>query len=200
MELDTPLSEATARRHRAPHHWEDLYQDQRDEGSCSPTGSNTPCDKISRRLFRLPLARSVSIAVADSPIHLREVTRSQNSAVYCRLWPLCGIMAPIMSRSRLLETLPAPVTAELRQLGIALRRTRVARNESQRALAARLEIAERTLRNAEKGDPTVSSGALITLLWAVGLGPLSHSLSEQAARAAASGANTRARRKAQDDF
>lgn len=105
-----------------------------------------------------------------------------------------------MSRSKLLQTLPAPVTAELLELGIALRRARVARNESQCALANRLGIAERTLRDAEKGDPTVSSGVYFTLLWAVGLGPLSGSISEQAARAAASGANTRARRKVQDDF
>lgn len=105
-----------------------------------------------------------------------------------------------MSRSRLLQTLPLPVTSELIQLGIALRRARVARNESQRALATRLGIAERTLRDAEKGDPTISSGVLITLLWAVGLGPLSTPLSDQAARAAASSANTRARRKVQDNF
>jgi transcriptional regulator with XRE-family HTH domain len=106
-----------------------------------------------------------------------------------------------MSRStRLLHTLPAPPAAELIQLGSALRRARVARNESQRALADRLGIAERTLRAVEQGDPKVSAGVLLTLLWAVGLGPLSAPISEQAARAAASGAKTRARRKVKDDF
>jgi DNA-binding XRE family transcriptional regulator len=107
----------------------------------------------------------------------------------------------VMSQSpRLLHTLPAPAAAELVQLGSALRRARVARNESQRALAERLGIAERTLRAVEKGDPKVSAGVLVALLWAVGLGPLSAPISEQAIRAAASGAKTRARRKVQDDF
>ncbi|MDB5969234.1 MAG: hypothetical protein JWQ90_1684 [Hydrocarboniphaga sp.] len=101
---------------------------------------------------------------------------------------------------RLSKTLPAPVADELARLGAALRRARIARNESQRALAQRLGIGERTLRVAEKGDPGVSAGVLLTLLWAVGLGPLSAPVSEQAARAAASNAKTRARRKAQDDF
>ena len=106
-----------------------------------------------------------------------------------------------MSQSpRLLHTLPVPAAAELVQLGSALRRARVARNESQRALAERLGIAERTLRAVEKGDPKVSAGVLVSLLWAVGLGPLSAPIIEQAMRAAASGAKTRARRKVQDDF
>ena len=106
-----------------------------------------------------------------------------------------------MSRPpRLIHTLPAPVTEERAQLGSALRRARVARNESQRALAERLGIAERTLRAVEKGDPKVSAGVLVTVLWAVGLGPLSAPVSEQAMRAAASDAKTRARRKVQDDF
>lgn len=103
-------------------------------------------------------------------------------------------------KSRLLNTLPAPAADELVQLGAALRRARVARNESQAALAARMGIAERTLRAVEQGDPGVSAGVLITLLWALGLGPLSAPVSEQAARAAAAGANRRARRKAMDDF
>lgn len=106
-----------------------------------------------------------------------------------------------MSKSaRLVDTLPAPAADELVQLGVALRRARVARNESQRALAQRMGIAERTLRAVEQGDPRVSAGVLISLLWSVGLGPLSASVSEQAALAAASGANLRPRRKAQDDF
>src|SRR5687767_12668574 len=39
-----------------------------------------------------------------------------------------------------------------------------------------------------------------TLLWVVGLGPLSAPIGEQAAHAAANGAKTRARRKVLDDF
>lgn len=122
--------------------------------------------------------------------------------LYGPLLPVMRLMRhyAAMRRSRLLETLPAPVGAELLELGTALRRARVARNESQRALAARLGIAERTLRDAEKGNPTISSGVLITLLWAVGLGPVSHAVSDRAARAAASSGKTRARRKALDDF
>lgn len=106
-----------------------------------------------------------------------------------------------MSKSaRLIQTLPAPAADELVRLGVALRRVRVARNESQRALAQRMGIAERTLRAVEQGDPRVSAGVLITLLWSVGLGPLSAPISEQAALVAARGANTRSRRKAHDDF
>lgn len=101
---------------------------------------------------------------------------------------------------RLLNTLPAPVLNELTQLGAAVRRSRVARNESQSALAQRLGIAERTLRAVEKGDATVSVGVFISALWAVGLGQLSGPVTEQAARVAASGAKKRARRKALDDF
>jgi transcriptional regulator with XRE-family HTH domain len=103
---------------------------------------------------------------------------------------------------RLLNTLPAPVSSELTQLGAAVRRSRVARNESQSALAQRLGIAERTLRAVEKGDATVSVGVFMSALWAVGLGQLSVPVTEQAARAAASGARKRARRKALalDDF
>jgi len=101
---------------------------------------------------------------------------------------------------RLLNTLPAPVLNELTQLGAAVRRSRVARNESQSALAQRLGIAERTLRAVEKGDATVSVGIFISALWAVGLGQLSVPITEQAARAAAGGAKKRARRKALDDF
>ena len=102
---------------------------------------------------------------------------------------------------RPLSTLPAPVLNELAELGSAVRVSRVARNESQSSLAKRLGIAERTLRALEKGDATVSVGVFISALWAVGLGQqLSAPVTEQAARAAASGARKRARRKVLDDF
>jgi hypothetical protein len=109
-------------------------------------------------------------------------------------------IAAMKPASRLLDTLPAPVSNELSQLGSAVRRSRVARNESQSTLARRLGIAERTLRAIEKGDATVSVGAFISALWALGLGPLSVPVADQAARAAADGAKERARRKVRDDF
>jgi DNA-binding XRE family transcriptional regulator len=116
------------------------------------------------------------------------------------MWVMRHYTAAMNRTPRLIKTLPAPVLNELTQLGLAVRRSRVARNESQNALAQRLGIAERTLRAVEKGDATVSVGVFISALWAVGLGQLSVPITERAARAAASGAKKRARRKALDDF
>jgi len=97
-------------------------------------------------------------------------------------------------------TLPAPVTDDLRKIGAALRRARVARGESQAALAHRMGVAERTLRDAEKGDPGVSSGTLLGLLWAVGLSGLGDELGRTLDRSIERPLNIRARRKAVDDF
>ena len=98
-------------------------------------------------------------------------------------------------------TLPIPVTAELQKVGLALRRARVARGESQAALADRMGISERTLREAEKGDPGVAVGTLFGLLWAVGLSGTGTELIRRIDDNTAPVTHIRARRgKALDDF
>lgn len=76
------------------------------------------------------------------------------------------------------ETLPAPVSRDLVTLGGALRAGRARRRETQRALAARLQISANTLRAAERGDPGVSAGIYASLAWALGLPGLSAGLPE----------------------
>lgn len=75
-------------------------------------------------------------------------------------------------------TLPAPVAEDLRRLGAALRAARGRRGETQRALAARLQISRNTVGAAERGDPGVSAGTYASLIWAVGLPGLSADMPE----------------------
>lgn len=109
-----------------------------------------------------------------------------------------------MSRSAsIVTTLPKPAAEELRKIGMALRAARLARNEPQAQLARRLGIVPRTLRAAERGDPRVGSGVLISMLWALGLGPIGDDLVAQATKQVLVTGKIRARRspsKALDDF
>lgn len=81
--------------------------------------------------------------------------------------------------SRLSRTLPAAVADDLQRTGAAIRAARIARGESQAALAQRLGMTAVTLRQAEQGAPGVSSGILFTLLWALGIGPVSGIIAHQ---------------------
>ena len=109
-----------------------------------------------------------------------------------------------MSRSAsIISTLPKPAAEELRKLGLAVRVARLARNEPQVSLASRLGISLNTLRAIERGDPRVGSGALISALWALGLGPIGDILVSQATKSAPLAGKKRARgapSKALDDF
>jgi transcriptional regulator with XRE-family HTH domain len=109
-----------------------------------------------------------------------------------------------MSRSAsIISTLPKPAAEELRKVGLAVRAARLARNEPQASLARRLGISLNTLRAIELGDPRVGSGALISALWALGLGPIGEFLANQAAKSAPLAGKKRARgapSKALDDF
>lgn len=98
------------------------------------------------------------------------------------------------------QILPAPVTDDLRKIGLALRRARVARGESQAALAQRMGVAERTLRDAEKGNPGVASGTLLGLLWAVGQSGIGAELGRRIDGTMDPPMNIRARRRSVDDF
>ncbi|MES1942465.1 hypothetical protein PC39_00020 [Salinisphaera sp. PC39] len=71
------------------------------------------------------------------------------------------------------ETLPVPVSRDLAELGAALRAGRARRRETQKALAARLNISATTVRAAERGDPGVGAGIYAALAWALGLPGLS---------------------------
>ena len=71
--------------------------------------------------------------------------------------------------SHVVRTLPTSVADDLSALGNAVRAQRVARKETQRALAQRLGISQRTLRDVEKGAPTVTVGVVFSVAWALGL-------------------------------
>lgn len=109
-----------------------------------------------------------------------------------------------MSKSAAITaTMPKPAAEELRKIGMALRAARLARNEPQAQLARRLGIALGTLIAAEQGDPRVGSGVLISILWALGLGPVGDGLLTQATKRAMGTGKVRARgspSKALDDF
>lgn len=71
--------------------------------------------------------------------------------------------------THLVRTLPTTVADDLKAVGAAVRARRVARQETQEALAQRLGLSLRTLRDVEKGAPTVSVGAVFGVIWALGL-------------------------------
>ena len=105
----------------------------------------------------------------------------------------------------IVATLPRPAADELRKIGLALRAARLARNEPQALLARRLGIAPGTIRAAERGDPRLGSGVLISMLWSLGLDPVGDKLLAQATRSALGAGRRRARRSgsadpALDDF
>ena len=56
----------------------------------------------------------------------------------------------------------------LLDLGQRLRALRVKRNETQAVFAARIGVAIPTLRDMEKGKPTVQIGAWVNAIWALG--------------------------------
>lgn len=79
-------------------------------------------------------------------------------------------------RSEGLLEIPKSVEGDLYRLGLAIRNGRRERNMTQTQLAQRAKLSPTTVRSAEKGDPSVSAGVLIKLLWLVGIGPVSNVL------------------------
>lgn len=73
-------------------------------------------------------------------------------------------------RSLAVDTLPAVVQAQLRQLGSHLAIARKRRREPLKAWAQRIGVSEPTLMRMEKGDPSVSMGVYATALWLMGRG------------------------------
>jgi DNA-binding XRE family transcriptional regulator len=68
-----------------------------------------------------------------------------------------------------LETTPATVTAALARLGANLCLARKRRALTQADLARKAGITTFTLKKVEKGSPTTSIAAYLTLLWTLGL-------------------------------
>ena len=76
-------------------------------------------------------------------------------------------------RSRALAQLPKPVADDLARLGEIIRDARGRRGLTQADLAERLRLSPTTVRAAEQGDPAVAAGILASLLWTLGIGPIS---------------------------
>jgi transcriptional regulator with XRE-family HTH domain len=74
-----------------------------------------------------------------------------------------------MPRSISIDALPSSVKLTLEQLGSHIRRARIRRAIRATDLAARCLLTLPTLRKVERGDPTVSLGALMAVLWALGM-------------------------------
>ncbi len=84
-------------------------------------------------------------------------------------------------RSRALSHLPKPVGHDLRRVGELIRSARARRGFTQTDLAGRLRVSPTTVRAAEQGDPKVASGILASLLWVLGIGPISSGLTSRSA-------------------
>ncbi|MBS0367079.1 MAG: helix-turn-helix domain-containing protein [Proteobacteria bacterium] len=68
---------------------------------------------------------------------------------------------------------------DLQHLGQLIRGARARRGFTQAQLADRLRVSPTTVRAAEQGDPKVAAGILISLLWVLGIGPISKALAAQ---------------------
>jgi ribosome-binding protein aMBF1 (putative translation factor) len=82
-------------------------------------------------------------------------------------------------RSRALHQLPRPVEDDLRRIGALIRRGRADRGLTQDSLAKHLQISCTTVRAAEQGDPSVTSGILMSLLWMIGINRVADSLADK---------------------
>lgn len=79
-------------------------------------------------------------------------------------------------RSRAVAQIPHPVAQDLTRLGALIRDARGRRGFTQAELAKRLQLSPTTVRAAEQGDPAVAAGIVASLLWTLGIGPISSSL------------------------
>ena len=79
-------------------------------------------------------------------------------------------------RSRALAQIPKPVAEDLSRLGDLIRQARSRRGFTQAELAERLRLSPTTVRAAEQGDPAVAVGIVVSLLWILGIGPISSSV------------------------
>lgn len=81
-----------------------------------------------------------------------------------------GRLRPSVHGSQVTKTvLPFEVRQAMVKLGENLRTARLRRQTSQDDLAAAAQITPKTLYALEKGAPGVSTGTLLSVLWALGL-------------------------------
>lgn len=66
-------------------------------------------------------------------------------------------------------SLPIPVNGMLRRIGSDIRDARLRRRIPVALLAERTGLSRGTLRKVEQGDPTVSLGAFVSVLFSLGL-------------------------------
>lgn len=76
-----------------------------------------------------------------------------------------------MQRTRSLSIAALPLSSKqgLERLGSHIRRARLRRSIRASDMAARCVVSLPTLRKIERGDPTISLGAVMAALWALGL-------------------------------
>ena len=79
---------------------------------------------------------------------------------------ICSIMG---NRSSLRASLPAEVEETARHIGANIRLARRRRRISEEAFASQMLVTRPTLQRLERGDATVSAGAVYAALWALGL-------------------------------
>jgi transcriptional regulator with XRE-family HTH domain len=79
-------------------------------------------------------------------------------------------------RSRALVQIAKPVADDLARVGELIRDARARRGFTQSEIAHRLRVSPTTVRAAEQGDPAVAAGILASILWLLGIGPISASL------------------------
>jgi transcriptional regulator with XRE-family HTH domain len=104
-------------------------------------------------------------------------------------------------RSRALTHVPKPVAEDLRRVGTLIREARAQRGFTQEELARRLRISRTTIIAAEQGDPSVTAGILVSLLWVLGIGPVNANLTSRPRELAHPQSKRRVRtRKSPDDF
>jgi transcriptional regulator with XRE-family HTH domain len=101
--------------------------------------------------------------------------------------------------SRALDQIAKPVAEDLARLGILIRDARAQRGFTQADLANRLGLSPTTVRASEKGDPGVAAGIVASLIWVLGIGPISASLAAMHPPVAQSKQRVRAGKKL-DDF
>lgn len=89
---------------------------------------------------------------------------------------------------------------DLQRIGELIRSARARREFTQSQLADRLRVSPTTVRAAEQGDPKVAAGILISLLWVLGIGPISKALAVQAELSPVPGRRRVRAQKSLDDF
>lgn len=74
-----------------------------------------------------------------------------------------------MPKPRVTESFPDELFGPLQQMGADIAASRRARGITQDDMAARMNVARKTVINLEKGDPRVGFGSYLLAAWVMGL-------------------------------